>query len=215
MKRVIFEMEDSGYGAELLDNFDGLDKLKTCFMSISDKLFLFGTIIKLTKGGKGGTLTTSYDVQWEDTLLGKMTIALQALIVTIALAESTSQQQQNTFKTPSPPPSRRKIGSNFSPQVQQALLLVDEGEEGTPFKSETEECDEDEDVNANQFARNEVPTDFDDLIHPQNASKQIREEPDYKGLSRQSPMTRMDNFVGQRRAIFVILPKSLIMYQAG
>ena len=49
MKRVAFDVDDGGYGVELLNHFGGLEKVATTLVSVGEKKFLFGTIIKLTK----------------------------------------------------------------------------------------------------------------------------------------------------------------------
>jgi hypothetical protein len=63
---------------------------------------------------------------------------------------------------------------------------VDKGEEGIPFDSDVEECVEEEYDNSDQVASNQIGSDFDNLINPRNASKQVQAL-DYKGLEPTPP----------------------------
>ena len=74
-KRVAFDINDNGYGQELLNHFGGIEKVSS---SLSNGTYLFGTILGLSKEKRGGV---SYDVAWEDLQLGKTPIALLCIIL--------------------------------------------------------------------------------------------------------------------------------------
>ena len=76
--------------------------------------------------------------------------------------------------------SKKGIGSLFNRHIQEALLFVDEGEEGEPFDSDTEECVQEADCNRDEVATEKIAVDFDDLAYQRNAKKQ-EYEPDYHG----------------------------------
>ena len=148
MKRVAFDVDDGGYGAALLQHFGGLEKISG---SLSDDTILFGTIIRKSKAKRS---PICYDVQWEDSRLGVTPVDLSVLIPAIDL--SSELKRRKSMMATALPSRTSKKGSIFSTifgaKIRDALLQVEEGEEGDPADSDLEVMDDDSELGSKSNA---------------------------------------------------------------
>ena len=85
MQAVAFNMDDK-YGKQLRILFDNDNALNPCLQKISGKNYLFGTVMKQVPT-KAGDKSVSYQVHWEDSVLGITSIELQLILQAIDLTK--------------------------------------------------------------------------------------------------------------------------------
>ena len=140
MKRVAFDANDGGYGAQVVDHFGGKEIIRK---SLSKGRYLLGTIMGLNKKKK--RTETCYDVAWEDSQLKTTTVELSCLIPALELSRELKSKgkEKSALERGSPGDSSRgpttpstNVSKLFGRNMLNILLQVDEGEEGEPLDSD-------------------------------------------------------------------------------
>ena len=169
MKRVAFDVEDGGYGADLLLHFGGKDKVS---ISLSNDRYLLGTIKCLSKRKRS---PVCYEVDWEDLRLGFTEVELAVLIPAIELSEKLKRQetrQSLASKSASVASIQRShlaiTRKIFGSKVHDLLQQTDDGDEGTPNNSDMEAKDpyllvNDYDSDDTRFEAQDTSADSDDF----------------------------------------------------
>ena len=142
-QRVAFDLDDDGYGAEqLCKHFGGKEAISH---SLTLGQYLLGTISRVAKGKRS---PLCYTVEWEDVNLGETTIEVSVLIPAINLSSKLKKEESKTRRTPTARSAFSKTKANtinlFGQKIRDALLLVEDGEEGIPEDSDIEVMDDTE-----------------------------------------------------------------------
>jgi hypothetical protein len=148
MKNVCFLANDGGDGTKLADHFGGVHEIQESLTSIDGNLYLFGnTVRKSNLPKKGNANVVTYDVQWEDLVLGETTIDLQVIMTAIELSSRMRRREKRNERNLAGRPRKYRPDKLFNGDVAKSLFAVHEGEDGDPMNSDTtiEESDDDDD----------------------------------------------------------------------
>ena len=154
MKRVAFDVTDNGDGESLLKHFGGLSNISSCLVNGK---YLFGTIVGLSKDKRS---PICYDVEWEDTRLRITPVELPCIINGIELSKTIRKGNRSSMpatNTTSSPSTKSRIAELFGEEMMNALLEIQEGEEGIPEPSDDESDEQEDDQELTLFE--EAPVD--------------------------------------------------------
>ena len=142
MKTVCFNV-DVGYGKKLVELIgereDDEDWIDDASVKVEGKRFLFGTIVRLSSQKKNSL--NSYDVQWESSGVGEVSIDLPVLISAIETADQVTKLVNSKISKRNK--SLYKPSHLFGSSVARALMLIEEGEDGDPLGSDEDSDEED------------------------------------------------------------------------
>jgi hypothetical protein len=143
LRSVAFDLDDDGYGSQLVQHFGGLEVLSKSITWINIRRILFGTIINLLPHKKG-VKTVLYEVEWEDSTLQSTPIELPALNEARILADELEEMRTATTRRLKQTGGETGNKNPFSTEMLKMLTVVEDEEDGIPLDSDAEADDDDE-----------------------------------------------------------------------
>ena len=173
MKSVCFCLsDDAGYGKELADHFQGVKKIESSLVSVEDKVYLFGNVVRAAKlPKKGNSNVLAYDVEWEDQVLGETKVDLQVIVPAIDLSIEV-RRRQKAIDRKGGRPRKYRPDKLYDNDTVKSLFVVQEGEDGDPMDSGSDEEYNDDLENDNSCEDN---SNEDDLFIAQDGDTSGRD----------------------------------------